>query len=148
MRVQRVICASPEQVFSLIERSVACDMESAGRKVGPKGMRRGTSYTKSLRTKLGAARQVTVRIEAFDVPRRYEASFTSSDGVNWVRYELEPVDGGVLLAYEESFEAPTRLGSLNGRVMQRLYAHRAKRRMNALLDIMEAQLAALPQAAE
>lgn len=59
-----------------------------------------------------------------------------------MRYEVESAGGGALVSYEESFEAPTRLGSLNGRIMQRLYAHRAKRRMNALLDVMEAQLAA------
>ncbi len=148
MRVQRVVHASPEQVFSLIERSVASDMESAGRKPGVKGIRRGTSYTKSMRTKMGASRSVKVRVEAFDAPCLYEASFTSADGVNRVRYEVEPTDGGALVSYEESFEAPTRLGSLNGRIMQALYSHRAKRRMNALLDIMEAQLAASPQAAE
>lgn len=142
MRVQRAVAASPERVFALIERSVAADMEQAGRKPGPAGIRRGTAYTKSMHTKLGASRSVKVRVEAFDAPHLYEASFTSADGVNRVRYEVESAGGGALVSYEESFEAPTRLGSLNGRIMQRLYAHRAKRRMNALLDVMEAQLAA------
>lgn len=141
MRVGRRLDAAPERVFDLIERSVAADMEQSGRKVGPAGIRRGTSYTKSMRTKMGAARTVTVRVEAFEAPRVYEASFTSSDGVNTVRYEVEPADGGSALSYEESFEAPTTLGSLNGRIMQRLYARRAKRRMNAMLDVVEARLA-------
>ncbi|WP_251157782.1 DUF3284 domain-containing protein [Caniella muris] len=141
MRVERRLDAAPERVFDLIERSVAADMEQSGRKVGPKGIRRGTSYTKAMRTKLGAARTVTVRVEAFEAPRLYEASFTSSDGVNTVRYEVGPADGGSTLSYEESFVAPTTLGSLNGRIMQRLYARRAKRRMEAMLDVVEARLA-------
>lgn len=140
MRVGRRLNAAPERVFDLIERSVAADMEQSGRKVGPAGIRRGTSYTKAMRTKLGASRTVAVRVEAFEAPRVYEASFTSSDGVNTVRYEVDPADGGSTLSYEESFEAPSALGSLNGRIMQRLYARRARRRMEAMLDVVEARL--------
>lgn len=140
MRVERTIAATPEAVFDLIKRSVEADMAQSGHKPKAPGPHTGEHYTKTLRTKLGATRTVTVRIDAFEAPSLYEVSFESSDGTNRMRYEIEPCPQGAHVAYEESFKAPSTLGSLNQKLMQGLLSRSSKRRMRAQLDALEAQL--------
>lgn len=98
------------------------------------------SDAKTLRTKLGATRMVTVRIDAYEEPQLYQALFESTEGANTVRYEIAPCPQESLVAYEERFQAPSTLGSLNQKLMQGLLARSSKRRMCAQLGALEAQL--------
>lgn len=140
MRVERTMAATPQAVFACIERSVLADMAQSGHASKASGLKSGDRYTKTLRTKLGAPRSVTVCIHAFEPPSLYEASFKSSEGTNIVRYEIAPCPQGSLVAYEERFQTPSTLGSLNQKLMQGLLARSSKKRMRAQLDALEAQL--------
>ena len=140
MRVEKTMDASPEAIFELIGRSVAADMAQSGYKPKASGPKSGDHYTKTLRTKLGADRTVTVRINAFEAPSLYDVSFESSEGTTTMRYEITSQPEGSQVVYEETFQAPSTLGKLNQKLMQGLLSASSKKRMRAQLNALEAQL--------
>lgn len=83
---------------------------------------------------------VTVRIDAYEEPQLYQASFESTEGANTIRYEIAPCPQGLLVAYEETFSTPSTLGAFNQKLMQGLLARSSKRRTCAQLGALEAQL--------
>ena len=94
MKVQVKMDVRAEDLFDSIATSVLFDAEQArGKKVPAKKLKAGFSYQKTLSSKLGGTQHVTTKITEFEPPHRYAASIISSQGVNTVRYEIDPVDG-------------------------------------------------------
>lgn len=139
MKVQVKMAISAEDLFDSIVTSVLYDAEQArGKKVPAKKLKAGFTYQKTLNAKLGGAQHVTTKITEFEPPHLYAASITSSRGVNTVRYEIEPVDGGgINVAYEEGYEGDKALNDLNGKLMGALYSPFAKRKIKQRLRDME-----------
>lgn len=140
MKVQVKMDVRAEDLFDSIATSVLFDAEQArGKKVPAKKLKAGFSYQKTLSSKLGGTQHVTTKITEFEPPHRYAASIISSQGVNTVRYEIEPVDGrdAVEVAYEETYAGEKALNDLNGKLMGILYSPFAKRKIKKRLREME-----------
>ena len=82
---------------------------------------------------------MTTKITEFEPPRLYAASITSSRGVNTVRYEISPLEGGggISVVYEEGYAGDKALNDLNGKLMGALYSPFAKRKIKNRLRDME-----------
>lgn len=149
MKVSERLQVSADAFFSSVVTSVLYDIEQAtGEKLTAGDLKEGYTYHKSLQAKVGGARKVTTTITAFDAPRLYEASFTSGQGVNTVRYEIAPVEGenAIDVSYEEGFTGNKASTDLNGKLMGSLYSWSAKKRIKKRLHQMETYLQSHPDA--
>lgn len=147
MKVSERLDVTAEAFFASVVNSVRYDIEQAtGDKVAAADIVAGYSYKKSLRAKAGGSRAVTATIVELEAPRVYEASFTSGEGVNTVRYEVTPAEGGssIDVVYEEGFTGNKAMSDLNGKIMGSLYSWTAKRRIKKRLHQMEAYLQSHP----
>lgn len=143
MKVQVKMGVSAGGLFDSIVSSVLYDAEQArGKKVPAKKLKVGFSYQKTLGSKLGGTQHVTTKITEFEPPYRYAASIVSSQGVNTVRYEIDPTDDGraIKVCYEETYAGDKALNDLNGKLMGALYSPFAKRKIKRRLRDMEAYI--------
>lgn len=140
MKVQVKMGIGADELFESIVTSVRYDAEQArAKKVPAKKIKAGFTYQKTLAAKVGGAQHVTTKITEFEPPRLYAASITSSRGVNTVRYEISPLEGGegISVVYEEGYAGDKALNDLNGKLMGALYSPFAKRKIKNRLRDME-----------
>lgn len=143
MKVQVKMGVPAEGLFDSLVSSVLYDVEQArGKKVPAKKLKAGFSYQKTLGSKLGGTQHVTTKITEFEPPYRYAASIVSSQGVNTVRYEIEPTSdaASINVCYEETYTGDKTLNDLNGKLMGALYSPFAKRKIKRRLRDMEAYI--------
>ena len=145
MRITEHLGITPEQFFDVMDRALLADIAEARgkKKAKPSNLHEGFSYRKHLRGKEGDAYAATVRIVAYDRPRAYRSTVTTSQGVNTMSYEVEPcADGGIDVTYEETFEADGALARVLGALRGAANRGRVKSRLHAMeVQVRAARLA-------
>lgn len=145
MKFQTTLAVTPDELFDRLMASVAWDWEEAtGKKRSAANVRQGTSYRKSLRTKMGGQQSVRVSVTGLERPHDgraiYEARFEAPGTVNTIRYELVALAGeapGTQVSYEERCETTGGWGRANAAVTGFLYGRRAQKRVRQGLQQME-----------
>lgn len=139
MEINEKLYISAEEFFDAIAESVAYDIsESTGKKVRPKQIKKGFTYSKKLKTKIGKKGTTKITITQFEAPICYSAEFISSQGTNEMSYHIEPLeDGSIGVHYEENFKGSSKLKELNFKLVSIFYNRSAKKRAKRLLRSIE-----------
>lgn len=138
MEVNEKLYVRADEFFAKMADSVAYDIsESTGKKVRAKNINKGYTYTKKLKNKLGRKGDVKVTITDFEAPRIYAAKFESTNGINYLSYEIEDLGDSIGVTYSESFEGATKMKSLNYKFMSFFYNRGSKKKARRLLRAME-----------
>lgn len=138
-----------ESFFNHLVESIAYDYEQAlGKKLGRARLKKGLTYQKKLHAKVGKGALTTkVKVTELTRPATYEATFTTSRGVNTIRYDIAEVaapdaaDGPAIeVTYEEGFEGATALMGMNQRLMSLVFSMGGKKRIKRTLRAIEAHI--------
>lgn len=140
IKVQEKLYVNADDFFEKIAESVAYDITaSTGKKVRPKQISKGYSYTKKMQNKMKRAGSVKVTITDFEAPVIYKATFDSTQGINTISYEIEQLDEDHIgVTYTEDFQGASGAKSLNFKFMSFFYNRGAKKKATKLLRNMEA----------
>lgn len=139
MEVSQKLQVGAKPFFDALATSVAYDVSQAvGKKVSPSQLYSGYRYTKKLKNKVKQVGDVQVTIKQFTSPVGYEASFRSSQGTNFISYQIEDLgDGSIIVHYSEGFTGDSTMKTLNHKIVSTLYNPGAKKRMTRMLLSME-----------
>lgn len=139
IKVEEKLYVSAEDFFDKIGESIAYDITSStGKKVRPKQISKGYSYTKNLKNKVKREGSVKVTITEYEPCTRYAAKFDSSQGVNTISYEIEKLDDAHIgVTYTEDFIGASGAKSINFKIMSMFYNRSAKKKAVKLLRNME-----------
>lgn len=138
MEVNEKLYVKADEFFAKMAESIAYDIsESTGKKVRAKNITKGYTYTKKLKNKMGRKGDVKVTITDYEAPRIYAAKFDSSNGINYLSYEVEDLGDCIGVTYSESFEGATKMKSLNYKFMSFFYNRGSKKKARRLLRAME-----------
>ncbi|WP_416327333.1 DUF3284 domain-containing protein [[Eubacterium] hominis] len=139
MEVCEKLYVTAEEFWGTLETSLAYDITQAtGKNVRPKQIKKGYSYTKTLKNKTGRKGSVKVTITDFDAPVKYTAKFESKNGVNYISYEIEQLDEEHIgVTYSEGFEGASGAKSVNFKLMSFFYNRGAKKKATRLLRAIE-----------
>lgn len=138
MEINEKLYVSADAFFDKLAESVAYDISSAtGKKVRPKQVSKGYSYTKKLKNKVGRKGGVKVTITDFEAPKIYAAKFETNQGVNFISYKIEPMDNGIGVTYSEGFEGGSAAKTLNYKIMSFFYSRGSKKKAQRLLRAIE-----------
>lgn len=137
-----------DSFFDHLVESIAYDYEQAlGKKLGRARLKKGLTYQKKLSAKIGKGQAATkVKVTELTRPSVYEATFTTSRGVNTIRYEIAPVEAGageagaIEVTYTEGFEGSGAMMDLNQKLMSLVFSGGGKRRVKQLLRAIEAHI--------
>ena len=129
---------SADEFFNVLAESIIYDIkESTNKTITRDKIRKGYSYTKTLKTRLGKDGKVKVTIKDFD-DSKYVASFLSSQGENIVSYEVEELDDKSLnVKYTEAFIGDSKMKSANFSIMSFLFKRGNKKRGYKSLNQIE-----------
>ena len=139
VEIEKRIEATPEEFFSKIEESLLQSIKQAtGKKPDPAQLK-GFKFATVVRNGTDKVR-VKAKITAWEPPERYEARFTSAEGVNSLGYRISALDDEhIEVGYFEEFRpnAP-KTGPMVG-VSKKLNDRRIKSKAKRMLrDIEEA----------
>lgn len=138
MEVNEKLYVKAEDLFDQMAGSVAYDISnSTGKKVRAKNIKKGYTYTKRLKNKLGRKGEVKVTITEFEAPKKYAAEFESVNGINTLSYEITDLGDSIGVTYKEDFVGATKLKSLNNKMMTFFYNRGSKKKARRLLRAME-----------
>lgn len=139
MELVERLSVGPEEFFKALSKSAAYDVSQAvGKTVSPSQLYSGYTYKKKFKNKLGQAGETTVVLKKFEPPKAYEAWFKTSQGRNFISYEIEDLkDGSIKVHYQEGFEGKGMSYSLNYKLMSWLVQRGAKKRVRQTLKSME-----------
>lgn len=139
MEVCEKLYVTAEDFWATLETSLAYDITQAtGKNVRPKQIKKGYSYTKTLKNKTGRKGSVKVTITDFEQPVKYAAKFESSNGVNYITYTIEQLDvDHIGVTYSEGFEGATGTKAVNFKIMSFFYNRGAKKKATRLLRAIE-----------
>lgn len=128
------------EFFSILENSIYEDIKSSDKSINLKDLKKGFTYTKNLKNSLKQEGTVKVTIEEYEKNSIYKSSFTSSKGVNTIKYQLEKKDDKCNLIYEEEFFSSKTSLNLNYKLMNFLMKRRNKKKINTLIRSMESYI--------
>lgn len=139
MEVCEKLYVKAEDFWATLETSLAYDITQAtGKNVRPKQIKKGYSYTKTLKNKTGRKGSVKVTITDFEQPVKYAAKFESRNGVNYITYAIEQLDADHIgVTYREDFEGATGTKAVNFKIMSLFYNRGAKKKATRLLRAIE-----------
>lgn len=131
-----------QEFFSQVIVSVLYDIKSAtGKELSEAQLRKGYTYTKKMKNKVGRRGDVTVKITELQAPLRYSAEFKSYAGINKISYQMEEQeDGHIQVRYTEGYDGETKSQNLNYKLISVFYKRRAKKRTRQMLHAMEAYI--------
>lgn len=136
MKVEKKMQVSEAELFDLILTSAKADVEKATGKTAD--IETGFSYRKNLTNKLGKEASAIGTFTKVEAPTAYEVEFKTARGINKIAYHLEKADdGGILVSYEELYDAVDSRHSLNDRIVSFFYKRASKKRMLHMLNLME-----------
>ena len=120
---------SAPEFFDVLEESIIYDIkESTNKTITRDKIRKGYSYNKTLKTRLGKDGKVRVTIKDFN-DSKYVASFLSSQGENIVSYEVEELDDKSLnVKYTEEFIDDSTMKKANFSIMSFIFKRGNKKR--------------------
>lgn len=138
MEINEKLYVKAEDFFEQLADSIAYDItNSTGKKVRPKAITKGYSYTKKMKNKMGKNGEVKVTITDFEAPKIYAAKFESVQGINYLSYAIESFPDSIGVTYSEGFEGKTTSKSLNYKLMSFFYNRKSKKKASKLLRAME-----------
>lgn len=139
MEVSEKLYVTAEEFWNTLENSLAYDITQAtGKNVRPKQIKKGYSYTKTLKNKVSRKGGVKITITDFDQPKKYAAQFESAQGVNTISYEIEQLDDEHIgVTYREGFDGASGAKSANFKFMSFFYNRGAKKKATRLLRAIE-----------
>lgn len=138
MEVNEKLYVKAEDLFNQMAESIAYDISnSTGKKVRAKNIKKGYTYTKHMKNKLGKKGEVKVTITEFEAPKIYAAKFESINGTNYLSYEIEDLGDSIGVTYREDFEGATSLKTWNNKLMSFFYNRGSKKKARRLLRAME-----------
>ncbi len=123
MEIKLNMDVSAKEFFDVLYDSIIYDIKaSTNKKVSKSKIKKGYTYSKKLKTRLGKEGTVKVEIKEFDLNHRYTVSFNSTQGENIVSYEVEQLDDDSLnVKYTEDFVVDSKMKSLNFSMMSFLF---------------------------
>lgn len=139
MEVCEKLYVGASEFWEVLQTSLAYDITQAtGKNVRPKQIKKGYSYTKTLKNKTGRKGTVKVTITEFEEPVKYEAKFESTQGVNYIAYEIEQLDADHIgVTYREGFDGASGTKAVNFKIMSFFYNRGAKKKATKLLRAIE-----------
>ncbi|MEG0328876.1 MAG: DUF3284 domain-containing protein [Longicatena sp.] len=139
VEVNEKLYVSADAFFNSIAESVAYDIsDSTGKKIRPKQIKKGYSYTKVMKNKVKRKGDVSITISKWNPPYAYAAEFSSLTGVNYLSYEIEDLEGGYIgVTYREDFKGVSKSKDLNFKLVNVFFKKKAKRRAIKLLRAIE-----------
>lgn len=138
VEVNELLHVSAEDFFKQIAQSVAYDaQEATGKNIRPSQLRKGFSYTKKMKNKVGRKGDVKVTITDYKEPVCYKAKFETANGTNTISYEIEVLENGIGVSYQEDFSSDSKATDLNGKIVGALYKKKAKKKAVKLLRAIE-----------
>ena len=143
MQIKEMLYVSADAFFDQLIKEIAYDVSaSTQRKIKPKQVVKGLSYTKRLKSKIGGKGDVKVTIVDFERPYIYRAKFEGPTGVNYLSYEIELMDekDQIGVTYTEDFQGQTSMKKWNYRLMMLFYNRRSKKKAKRLLRSIEAYI--------
>lgn len=138
MIVNRTLDVSLEEMDVFVKQMVLQDIYHAtGKKKQLSDVKPGFKYSKKLKGRSGKEGNVLTCIDELE-SGNYKASFNSKQGVNTLAYRYqENAEGKIDLSYEENYDAKSKSKALNYQIMNFLYKHSNKRRINLTLAHIE-----------
>ena len=138
MEVRKTLNVSMQEMDEFVRLMVAQDIKAATNKTkNPNDIRPGYSYHKELTARSGKKGRVVTHIDALE-SGLYKASFDSNQGVNDLSYEYSAKDdNSIELRYSENYQSKTKSQDINYRIMDFLYKHSNKKRINLMLNHIE-----------
>lgn len=138
MKITTHLAVSAQAFYTLLLQSLANDVSQAiGHDVDPDTLSSGYTYEKILPTRLGMKAKANVCIEELTPDACYRATFHSVRGINTLSYQIQAVDNGIDIAYEEEYLPNNKLNALNYKIVKGFYARKNKKRVQLLLHAME-----------
>ena len=138
MEVNRLLDVTMSEMDAFISKMVVQDIKEATNKtVEVKDVIPGYSYSKKLTGRNGAQGRVKTTIRELS-SGKYHVTFKSKQGVNHLEYSYVPSDDNKIdLTYKEDYDAGSTSKKLNYGLMNFLYKHSNKKRINKILSNIE-----------
>lgn len=142
MEVTERLNVSADAFFDTLSQSVRYDIgQTLGQEMSEAQITPGYSYLKQMKNKVGQKGNIRVTIRHFLRPSRYEATFESAQGKNFISYEISALgENQIEVHYEEGFDGKNTSGSLNYKLLSGLMNRSAKKRMARTLHAMESYI--------
>lgn len=143
MQINECLHVDADAFFNQITKEVIYDIHASTNKtVREKQIKKGYSYMKKMKNKIGRSGEVKVTITDFERPRIYAAKFESATGTNFMSYEIEQLDDPATIGvtYTEDFEGMNTSKSLNHKVTMFFYRRKSEKNAKKRLRKMEAYL--------
>lgn len=138
MEINEKLYVKAEDFFEQLAESIAYDITtSTGKKVRPKAISKGYSYSKKMKNKMGKNGEVKVTITDFEAPKIYAAKFESVQGTNYLSYSIENFGDSIGVTYSEGFDGKTASKSLNYKLMSFFYNRKSRKKASKLMRAME-----------
>lgn len=143
MQINECLHVGADAFFDQITKEVIYDIHTSTNKtVREKQIKKGYSYMKKMKNKIGRSGEVKVTITDFERPHIYAAKFESATGTNFMSYEIEQLDDPATIGvtYTEDFEGMNTSKSLNHKVTMFFYRRKSEKNAKKRLRKMEAYL--------
>lgn len=140
MQINEMLYVDAETFFDQLAREVLYDINVAtNRTLREKQIKKGFSYTKKMKNKLGRQGEVKVIITDFERPRIYGAKFISATGTNFMSYEIEQLEdpNAIGVTYTEEFDGANKTKALNFKTTMLIYKKKSEKNARKRLRKME-----------
>lgn len=141
MEVKKTLNVSIEEMDNFVRSMVVQDIKNAtGKDKNPSNIGKGYSYHKELTARSGRKGRVVTHIDELK-SGEYKASFDSLQGINTLSYVYTAKDANSIeLCYSEDYNSNTKSQAINFQIMNFLYKHSNKKRINLMLDRIESMI--------
>ena len=138
MEIKKTLNVSMDEMDAFIQSMVVQDIKNAtGKDKNAQNIGAGYSYHKELTARSGRKGRVVTHIDELKTGL-YKASFDSSQGVNTLCYAYNPKDeNSIELCYSEGYASSKKSLDINYQIMNFLYKHSNKKRINLMLKRIE-----------
>lgn len=133
MEFKKVMNVRADQLYDAILDSISYEA-----KISKKKVVKGFSYTKEMKTKMSAKGNILVTIEDLEENRIYAARFSSAQGENYLKYEINEIDENKIeVTYTEGFEGSSKSKTLNYKLLNSFYRRSFNKKTNTTLENIE-----------
>lgn len=143
MQVNEMLYVDAETFFDQLAREVIYDINvSTNKNLREKQIKKGYSYTKKMKNKIGRQGEVKVTITEFERPRIYSAKFDSATGTNFMSFEIEQLEdpNTIGVTYTEEFNGANKSKALNFKTTMMIYKKKSEKNARKRLRKMEKYL--------
>ena len=143
MEVNEKLLVSDKDFFSLLQKSLLAEInQSTNEKFSIENIKKGFTYKKIMKNKIGQKSDVKITICEFTSNKHYKASLENYMGITFVEYLIEPIDSNsIYVKYSENFETKSKVKDLNQKFLEfLLFKRKAKNRAIKLLHSMESYI--------